>query len=96
MSAKRHAADAGTGGIDAALLTQEVAAKAGINIGIVREPIDGCWSDVWMRKDFSVCYRSGRATGDRMFPVGHAEGAAWADTFRKHEKFNQLLRAGAR
>ena len=52
---KIHAADAAfTGAVDAAVLYKEYAAKAGIKIDVVREPDDGYWSNVWMKKPWSM------------------------------------------
>jgi len=86
------AADAAfAGAVDAAVLYKEHAAKAGIEINVVREPNDGYWSNVWMKKGFCAVYSKGRLTEDWMFSIAYADGAAWNDSFWKHEKFNQLL-----
>lgn len=88
------AADAAfAGAVDAAVLYREHAAAAGIDINVVREPNDGYWSNVWMRKPWCMCYWGGRATADWMFSTAYASGAAWNDTFWEHERFNELLRA---
>ncbi len=89
------AADAAfAGAVDAAVLFQEAAKAAGIEINVVREPNDGYWSNVWMNKPFCACYWGGRPTVDWMFTTAYAEGAAWNDTFWSHERFNELLIAG--
>ncbi|MCB1481671.1 MAG: ABC transporter substrate-binding protein, partial [Rhodobiaceae bacterium] len=86
------ASDAAFGGaVDAAVLYQASAAKAGINIKPVREPNDGYWSDVWMKKPFCAVYWGGRPTEDWMFTTAYAAGAKWNDTFWDHEKFNKLM-----
>ena len=86
------AADAAfPGAVDAAVLYQEHAKKAGIDINVVREPNDGYWSDVWMNKAWCACYWSGRVTADWMFSTTYAAGADWNDTFWEHERFNKLL-----
>lgn len=90
---KIHAADAAfVGAVDAAVLFKEHAAKAGITIDVVREPNDGYWNHVWMKKPWSMCYWSGRPTADWMFSTAYAEDAAWNDTFWKHDRFNRLLK----
>ncbi|MEQ9488123.1 MAG: ABC transporter substrate-binding protein [Alphaproteobacteria bacterium] len=87
-----HAADAAFGGaVDAAVLYKEHAKAAGIEIDLVREPNDGYWSNVWMKKPWCMCYWSGRATEDWMFSTAYADGASWNDTFWKHDRFNMLL-----
>jgi len=90
---KIHAADAAfVGAVDAAVLFKEHAAKAGINIEVVREPNDGYWRNVWMKKPWCMCYWSGRATADWMFSTAYAADAAWNDSFWQHERFNWLLK----
>jgi peptide/nickel transport system substrate-binding protein len=89
------AADAAfQGAVDAAVLYKEHAKKAGITINVVREPNDGYWSDVWMKKAWCMVYWGGRATEDWMFSTAYAEGANWNDTFWSHERFNKLLLEG--
>ncbi|MBW1867616.1 MAG: peptide ABC transporter substrate-binding protein, partial [Deltaproteobacteria bacterium] len=73
-------------------LYREHAARAGIKIDVVREPNDGYWSNVWMKKPWCMCYWSGRATADWMFSTSYAEDASWNDSFWKHDRFNKLLK----
>lgn len=88
------AADAAFGGaVDAALLFSEKASAGGVNLKVVREPNDGYWSDVWMKKPFSAVYWGGRPTEDWMFATAYASGAAWNDSFWENERFNTLLLA---
>jgi len=90
---KLHAADAAFGGaIDAAVLIREHAAKAGINIKVVREPDDGYWSNVWMKKDWCMSYWMGRPSEDMMFSIAYAADASWNETFWRNERFNRLLK----
>ncbi len=86
------AADAAfAGAVDAAVLFKEHAKKSGIEINVVREPNDGYWSNVWMKKPFGMCYWGGRPTEDWMFSTAYSEGAKWNDSFWSHEKFNKTL-----
>ncbi len=86
------ASDAAFGGaVDAAVLYKEHAARAGIQINVVRESADGYWSNVWMKKPWSMCYWGGRPTEDWMFSIAYSKGANWNDTFWDHERFNKLL-----
>jgi len=88
-----HAADAAfPGAVDASVLIQESAAKVGIKINVVREPDDGYWESVWIKKEWCQCYWSGRATADWMFSTAYTEDANWNDTLWKHDKFNQLVK----
>lgn len=87
-----HAADAAfSGAVDASILIKEHAKKAGININVVREPDDGYWSNVWIKKEWCMCYWGGRPIEDMMFSVAYADGAPWNDTHWSNAKFNELL-----
>jgi peptide/nickel transport system substrate-binding protein len=93
LSVDLSAADAAfPGAVDAAVLYKDQAAKAGININVVREPNDGYWSNVWMKKPWSVSFWSGRPTEDWMFTEAYSAGANWNETFWKNERFNALLK----
>ena len=81
------------GAIDAAVLYKDSAAKAGIDINVVREPDDGYWDNVWMKKPWCMSYWNGRPTADWMFQTAYADDAAWNDAFWKNPKFNELLKA---
>lgn len=86
------AADAAfTGSVDAATLFQASAKSGGINLKPVREPNDGYWSDVWMKKPFSAVYWSGRPVEDQMFSTAYKCGASWNDSFWCNERFDELL-----
>ena len=89
---KLHASEAAFGGaVDASVLIKEHAKKAGIKIDVVREPSDGYWSNVWMKKEWSMCYWGGRPVEDMMFSVAYSAGAPWNDTHWNNERFNKLL-----
>ncbi|PON17671.1 peptide ABC transporter substrate-binding protein [Candidatus Entotheonella serta] len=94
LSVKLSAADAAfEGAVDAAVLYKEHAAPAGIDIEVVREPNDGYWENVWLKKPFCMCYWSGRPTSDWMFTTAYAADAPWNDTRFQHEQFNALLKS---
>ena len=50
------------GAVDAALLYKDSAAKAGIDINVIREPDDGYWDNVWLKKPWCMSYWNGRPT----------------------------------
>lgn len=79
------------GAVDAAVLMQNSATKAGITIDVVREPDDGYWGDVWMNKGWCACYWSGRPVEDIMFSTAYKSGVAWNDSFWSNERFDRLL-----
>lgn len=86
------AADAAfAGAVDAGVLYQNSAKAAGIDVNVVREPNDGYWSDVWMKKPFSAVYWNGRPVQDQMFSTAFQCGAAWNDGFWCNDRFEELL-----
>jgi peptide/nickel transport system substrate-binding protein len=80
-----------TGGIDLAVLFQETASKAGIDVTVVREPNDGYWSDVWLKKPFCLSGWGERPTPDIIFTLGYASGGDWNESHFEHERFHTLL-----
>ncbi len=90
-----HTADtAFEGAVDGAVMFREQAAAAGIDIEVIREPNDGYWSNVWMKKPWTASYWGGRPTEDWMFSQVYAEGANWNESFWSNERFNKLLVQG--
>ncbi|CTQ32668.1 ABC transporter substrate-binding protein [Jannaschia rubra] len=80
-----------SGGVDMAILFKEHAAAAGIEIDVRREPEDGYWSNVWLKKPFCQSYWNGRPTADWMFTMVYAAGAEWNESRWTNERFNELL-----
>ncbi len=94
LTVQLSAADAAfSGSVDAAVLYSEKAAAAGITIEVVREPNDGYWDNVWMKKGWCASYWGGRPTEDWMFSTAYASGAPWNESFWENERFNELLLA---
>lgn len=92
VSVALSASDAAfAGAVDAAVLYQNSAKGAGIDLKVVREPNDGYWADVWMKKGWVASYWSGRPVEDQMFSTAFQSGAAWNETFWSNEQFDQLL-----
>ncbi|WP_371228993.1 ABC transporter substrate-binding protein [Roseovarius sp. 2305UL8-3] len=94
VSVSLSASDAAFGGsVDAGVLFQASAKAAGIDLKVVREPKDGYWSDVWMKKPFSAVYWSGRPVEDQMFTTAYSCGAPWNDSFWCNDRFEELLKS---
>jgi peptide/nickel transport system substrate-binding protein len=81
-----------SGAVDASLLMQAKAAKAGIDINVIRESSDGYWDNVWMHKPFCMSYWGGRPTCDYAFSTLYTDDATWNDTSWKNPRFNELVR----
>jgi peptide/nickel transport system substrate-binding protein len=79
------------GAVDAGTLYATRAKQAGINITLVREPNDGYWSNVWLKKPWAASYWGGRPTEDWMFTTAYAAGVPWNETHWNNTRFNELL-----
>lgn len=79
------------GGVDAAVIYQQNAAKSGITINVVREPSDGYWDNVWLKKSFCEGFWAGRPTADWMFSQAYAAGVPWNEAHWNNARFNELL-----
>lgn len=89
-----HASEAAfPGAVDAGALYVENAREAGVNLDVVRQPIDGYWSNVWGKVPFCYCYWGARPTPDLILTLAYICGAAWGDTNWCHEKLTDLVAA---
>ncbi len=79
------------GAVEAAVLFQESAAKAGITLEIKREPGDGYWSDVWNVQPFYASYWAARTTQDQIFSVAYRSDADWNESRFKSTEFDDLM-----
>jgi peptide/nickel transport system substrate-binding protein len=92
LSVSIHLADAAfAGAIDAGVLYREHAAKAGIDLKVVREPNDGYWSGVWLKKPWCASYWLGRASAYAMLSVAYSAGADWNESHFNNATFEKLL-----
>lgn len=76
---------------DAATLFKEHAAAAGIDIALVREPNDGYWSNVWLRKPFCTAAWGGRPTAGIMLATAFKSDAPFNDSHWRVPAFDALL-----
>jgi len=79
------------GATDMCVLYGEHAKAAGISINTVREPSDGYWSDVWLKKPFVFVKWGARATPDQMYTLTYKDDAPWNESHWQNERFNVLL-----
>ncbi len=80
-----------SGAVDMCTLYREQAAKANIDIEVVREPADGYWSNVWLKKPFVFVQWGARPTPDVMFSLAYKDDAAWNESHWQNARFNELL-----
>ncbi len=93
LSISLSASDAAFGGaVDMCVLYAEQAREAGIDIKVVREPTDGYWSNVWLKKSFCVVAWGARPTPDVMFSLAYKDDAAWNESHWNNATFNKILR----
>lgn len=92
LSVSLHTADSVfSGAVDMCVLYAEHAKAAGIDIKVVREPNDGYYSDVWLKKSFTAVSWGARPTPDVMFTLAYKSDAAWNESHWQNERFNELL-----
>ena len=80
-----------SGAVDLCVLYAEQAKKANININVVREPNDGYYSDVWLKKPFCMVQWGARPTPDVMLSLAYKDDAAWNESHWQNKRFNELL-----
>lgn len=88
-----HASDAAGGSIapDLALHLKESAAKAGLTIDIQREPADGYWSNVWLKRPFAMGHLVVRPTADLTMSLIYHSKAPWNETHMKDAELDRIL-----
>ncbi|GAA6209751.1 ABC transporter substrate-binding protein [Cognatishimia sp. WU-CL00825] len=79
------------GALKAALLYQETAKAAGIDINVKRESDSTYLTDVWRQKPWCTCIWSGRLTEDWMLSTMSQTGAPWNDTLWDNAQYQDLL-----
>ena len=92
LDVELSAADAAFAGcVDMATLYSAHAAKAGINVKVVREPNDGYWSNVWLVKPFTMVSWGARPTPDVIYSLAYKDDAPWNESHWQNKRFNELL-----
>ncbi|WP_120501677.1 ABC transporter substrate-binding protein [Roseovarius sp. EL26] len=79
------------GAVDFVTLYAEQAKAAGITLKPIREPNDGYWADVWLKKPFIFSKWGARPTPDTMFTLAYKTGASWSEAFWSNERFDEVL-----
>lgn len=79
------------GAVDASVLFQQTAKKAGIPIELKREPSDGYWTNVWNVQPFCASYWGARATQDLFYSTSYLKSSEWNDTRFMRDDFEKLL-----
>jgi len=79
------------GAVDMIVVYREQAKAAGIDIEVTREPGEGYWSDVWLKKPVVVGAWGARPVPDMIFSAAYATGAAWNETKFSNDRFMSLI-----
>jgi len=79
------------GAVDAAVLFQQSYAQIGVNLNIIREPADGYWSNVWLKKPFVAAYWNSRPTADMILSTAFMSDAVWNETHMKNPHLDELV-----
>lgn len=82
-----------SGAVDMCVLYSQQAKKAGIDINVIREPNDGYYSDVWLKKPWCAVQWGARPTPDVMYSLAYKDDAAWNESHWQNARFNELLLA---
>ncbi|MEM6677177.1 MAG: ABC transporter substrate-binding protein [Pseudomonadota bacterium] len=83
------------GAVDGAVLYKEKLDPIGIDLEVLREPGDGYFSNVWMKKPFVASFWGARPTADLILSTAYMSGAPWNDSFLDNERLTGLI-TGAR
>lgn len=88
-----HMSDAAGGSIgpDLAQHLKESAAQAGLNIELQREPADGYYSNVWLKRPFHMGHLIPRPTADLTLSLIYHSKAAWNETHLKDPELDALI-----
>ncbi len=87
------ASPAATGSVDMAVLLQQSAKQAGLDLTVNRLPPDGYWSNHWMKHPISFGNINPRPNADIIFSQFFQSSAPWNESGWKNEQFDQLLMA---
>jgi peptide/nickel transport system substrate-binding protein len=86
-----YASEAADGSVEMAMLLQQVAPLAGLNLQVVRAPADGYWSNHWMKHPLTFGNINARPSADVIFTQFFKSDAPWNEANWKDPKFDQLL-----
>ncbi len=79
--------------VDMALILQQSARQAGLNLDVKRMPADGYWSNHWLNSPVGFGNVNPRANADTLLTQFFKSDAAWNESRWKDPKFDSLLLA---
>ncbi|TDN63370.1 ABC transporter substrate-binding protein [Paraburkholderia sp. BL10I2N1] len=87
------ASPAADGSVEMAMLLQQAAPQAGLNLQVTRVPADGYWSNHWMKHPLGYGAVNARPSADVLFTQFFKSDAPWNEANWKSSKFDQMLLA---
>jgi peptide/nickel transport system substrate-binding protein len=82
---------AASGSVDMAMLMQQSAMKAGLNLAVKRVSADGYWSNHWMKSPIGFGNINPRPSADMLFTQFFKSDGPWNESGWKNQQFDQLL-----
>jgi peptide/nickel transport system substrate-binding protein len=82
---------AATGSVDMAVILQDTARQAGLNIDLRRVPADGYWSNYWLKAPFTYGNINPRPTANILLTLFFKSTAPWNESKWKNESFDKML-----
>jgi len=86
-----HVTEAVQNSVEMGLLFQRDATRAGLNIELKREPSDGYWTNIWIKRPFHAVIWNPRPTENIMGTLIWTSDAKWNDTQFKNPRLDQLI-----
>lgn len=86
-----HVTEAAQNSVEIGLLLQQAAARAGLTIELKREPSEGYWSNIWIKRAFHAVVWNPRPTYNIMGTLIWKSDAKWNDTQCKNERLDKLI-----
>ncbi len=89
-----HVSEAAGNSIDMGLMLQQSAARAGITVQLKREPSDGYWSNIWLKRGFFGSNWNPRPVYDTLLSLVYSTGSKWNETHLSNPKLDELIVMG--
>ncbi|MBA3324867.1 MAG: ABC transporter substrate-binding protein [Rhodobacteraceae bacterium] len=89
-----HVSDAAVGTVPMGQILQQTAAQAGLAIDLKREPADGYWSNIWIKRPFHGGQWNARPTIDIQLSLGWLSDSSWNAAQFKDATLDQLIVQG--
>jgi peptide/nickel transport system substrate-binding protein len=89
-----HVSGAAANSVETGQFLQREAAQIGLNIQLKREPKDGYWSNIWLKRGFYGGEWNARPTYDMLLSLGWTSDAKWNESQIKDPRLDSLIAEG--